>query len=171
VPQLEFNSIRLNYEVHGQGPHFFLQHGFSASTEMWVDHTGWLSRKYQLILMDARGHGLSSAPAGYEHYSWEIMAEDVSHVFNHLNIDRAIMGGLSMGGGIALAFALAYPEKVEALILSDCAGLGVHSDEMQRWQDRIDTEYPERERIVREQGITGWAYYALENGLVLPQIA
>jgi len=171
VPQLEFNNVHLNYEVHGQGPRFFLQHGFSASIEMWADHTGWLSRKCQLILMDARGHGLSSAPAGYEHYSWEIMAEDVSHVFNHLNIDRAIMGGLSMGGGIALAFALAYPEKVEALILSDCAGLGVHSDEMQRWQDRIDTEYPERERIVREQGITGWAYYALENGLVLPQIA
>ncbi len=71
---------------------------------------------------------MSSAPAGDEHYSGEIMAGRC--LLGHLGIERAVIGGLSMGDGVALAFAVRYPEKVRALTLCDCAGTGVRSTAM-----------------------------------------
>jgi len=113
--------------------------------------------------MDARGHGMTTAPSGDEHYSWEIMAADVNRLMEHLGIERAIIGGLSMGGGVSLAYALNYPEKVKALILCDSAGAGVHSPDMKAWQEQMDRQNEERERVVREFGVVETAYRAIRR--------
>ena len=165
MPTLTYEDMHQHYEVHGSGEPFFLHHGLTSSCQMWHPHLPWLTRKYQIILMDARGHGMTTAPSGDERYSWEIMAADVNRLLEHLGIERAIIGGLSMGGGVSLAFALNYPEKVKALILCDSAGVGVRSPEMQVPREQMDRQMEERERMVREYGVVEMAYRSIANGL------
>jgi len=165
LPTLTHEDIHQHYEVHGSGEPFFLHHGLTSSCEMWHPHLPWLTRRYQVILMDARGHGMTTAPAGDDRYSWEIMADDVNRLLEHLGVGRAIIGGLSMGGGVSLAFALRYPEKVRALILCDSAGVGVRSPQMQVPREQMDRQMEERESMVREYGVVEMAYRSIANGL------
>ena len=158
---LAYDDIHQHYEVYGSGEPLFLHHGLTSSCEMWHPHLPWLTPKYQVILMDARGHGMTTAPAGDDHYSWEIMAADVNRLLEHLGIERAIIGGLSMGGGVSLAFALNYPQKVRALILCDSAGVGVRSPQMQVTREQMDRQMEERERIVREYGVVEQGYRSI----------
>lgn len=124
MPTLHFDDINFYYEVHGDGQPFFLHHGLTSSCQAWYEHVPWLSKKCKLIIFDARGHGLTTAVSGNDRYSWEIMADDVNRLMAHLRVEKAIIGGLSMGGGVSLTFALKYPHKTSALILSDVAGTG-----------------------------------------------
>ncbi len=167
---LKIDDITLYYEVQGSGPPFFLYHGLSASCQQWYEHLPWLTRKYQVIIPDARGHGLTTAPVGDDRYSYEIMCDDLNRLLEHLGIGQAIIGGLSMGGGVCHTFALKYPQKVRALILSDTAGTGVPPREWpwtpEEWQRQLE----ERERIILEYGVVEQARRALASGL-MPQFA
>jgi len=163
MPTLQFDDIHQHYEIHGSGEPFVLHHGLTSSSQAWHPHLPWLTEKYQIILMDARGHGLTTAPAGDDRYSWEIMCDDVNRLMEHLGIERAIIGGLSMGGGVSLAFGLKYPQKVKALILSDAAGTGVRSP--QTPVEEIERQMEAREKIVREYGVMEYAYQAIAAGL------
>ena len=125
MPTLSFDAINLHYEIYGSGSPVFLHHGLTSSCQAWYEHLPWLSRNHQVIIHDARGHSLTTAPAGDDRYSWEIMCDDLNRLMEHLDIEAAIVGGLSMGSGVALSFALKYPQKVRALILSDSAGTGI----------------------------------------------
>jgi len=165
LPTLTYDDIHQHYEVYGSGEPFFLHHGLTSSCEMWHPHLPWLSRKYQTILMDARGHGMTTAPAGDDMYSWEIMADDVNRLLEHLGIKRAIIGGLSMGGGVSLAFALRYPQKVKYLILCDSAGTGVRSPQMQIPVDEMDRQMEAREQMVQQYGVVEQGYRSIAAGL------
>jgi 3-oxoadipate enol-lactonase len=72
-----------------------------------------------VVRFDARGHGRSDKPPGP--YRVQAMAEDVYGLLQALGLERAVVGGLSLGGSLGLALALAHPEAVEALILADTA--------------------------------------------------
>ena len=162
---LAYEDIHQHYEVYGSGEPFFLHHGLTSSCEMWHPHLPWLTPKHQVILMDARGHGMTTAPAGDDHYSWEIMAADVNRLLEHLGIERAIIGGLSMGGGVSLAFALNYPQKVRALILCDSAGVGVRSPQMQVTREQMDRQMEAREQMVKQYGVVEQGYRSIVAGL------
>ncbi len=161
---LSFDDINLHYEVHGSGPPFFLHHGLSSSCQAWYEHLPWLTRNHQVIILDARGHGLTTAPAGDDCYSWEIMCNDLNRLMEHLNIEKAIVGGLSMGSGVSQTFVLKYPQKVRALILSDSAGTGLRSEQMTGSREEMDDqrEEMERQRIAREEVIL--KYGVVESG-------
>ena len=141
---LSFDDINMHYEVYGSGPPLFLHHGLSSSCQAWYEHLPWLSKKHQVIILDARGHGLTTAPAGDDRYSWEIMCDDLNQLMEHLGIEQAIVAGLSMGGGVSHTFALKYPQKVRALILSDSAGTGIRPSLTNLW------DLDERDRILYE---------------------
>lgn len=158
---LKIGDIHLHYEVHGSGEPFFLHHGLTSSSQMWHQHLPWLTDKYQVIIHDARGHGLTTAPEGNEHYSWEIFAEDWNKLLEHLGIEQAIIGGLSMGGGVSHTFALKYPHKVKALILCDSAGTGVRNPATQVSQDEMARQMEAREHIVRKYGVVELAYRSI----------
>lgn len=83
----------------------------------------------------------------------------------HLGIERAIVGGLSMGGGASLAFALKYPHKVRALILCDSAGTGVLGPAMQISREELERQTEAREHIVRTYGVVEQAYRSIAAGL------
>jgi len=127
----EVNGTRLYYEAAGAGMALALVHGFSLDTRMWDDQFEAFAERYRVVRYDARGFGKSAQP-GSEKY---MHAADLMALLEHLEIDRAAILGLSMGGGIAIDFALTYPEATRALVPVDSA-LGGY-----RWSPAWEASY------------------------------
>jgi pimeloyl-ACP methyl ester carboxylesterase len=121
----ELNGTRLYYEVAGSGAALAFVHGFSLDTRMWDDQFEAFAERYRVVRYDARGFGKSALP-GSEKY---MHAADLKALLEQLGIDRASVVGLSMGGGIAIDFALTYPEATRALVLVDSTLGGFRSGE------------------------------------------
>lgn len=114
------NGTHLYHEEAGAGPAVILIHGFTLDTRMWDDQFPALAQRHRVICYDLRGFGRSAPPDGpYSH------VEDLRALLDHRGIERASLVGLSKGGGVALDFALTYPERVTALALLDSI-LGGH---------------------------------------------
>ena len=158
---LKIDDINLYYEIHGSGPPLLLHHGLTSSCQAWYEHLPWLTKNHQVIIHDARGHGLTTAPVGDDRYSWEIMCDDLNHLIEHLGIEQTIMGGLSMGSGVTLNFALKHPQKVRALILSDSAGIGI----AQPPTEELLEQQEKRETIIRNYGVVEWGRHTIATGL------
>ena len=141
MPNAKVNGIELAYEVYGEGPPLILAHGYIASKEMWDHQIGPFSERYRVVVYDMRGHGESEAPPEDDPgYTMAALVEDQRALMDHLGIDQAYVGGLSMGGSIAMRFALTYPQQVRALLLFDtAAGHTQAGQEMRRqWQANHD---------------------------------
>jgi len=119
VTKVSVNNIELYYEVHGQGYPVVFLHGFSSTHHMWQPQVPALSRDYLFTIYDARGHGQSESPPSADQYSAEIVVEDLFQLLGSLGIEKAVVGGLSMGGYESLRFYLTHPEMVTALIVMD----------------------------------------------------
>ncbi len=118
----KINGINLNYEVAGQGEKavVFL-HGFTGSTLDWANQVSVLSPKYRVVVRDQRGHGKSAAPSREADYSVQIFTEDILALLDLLGIKKCCLVGHSMGGFVALEFALKYRDRLAALVLVDTA--------------------------------------------------
>jgi 3-oxoadipate enol-lactonase len=115
------NGIRLNYEARGDGTPLVLAHGYGATLDMWSQQVEEFSQRYKVVVYDTRGHGHTEAPRDWSSYTADDYIEDQRQLMDQLGIDSAYIGGLSMGGMIALQFALTYPERTKALLLCDTA--------------------------------------------------
>lgn len=115
----EINGARLYYELAGAeaSETVVFIHGFSLDTRMWDDQFEVFARRYRVLRYDVRGFGRSSLPTT-EPYS---QVEDLLALLNHFQLTPAHVIGLSMGGGIALDFALVYPEVTRSLTMVDAA--------------------------------------------------
>ena len=116
---IERDGVKIYYEVAGSGPAVVLSHGYSATSQMWRGQVPVLSEQYRVITWDMRGHGQSDSPDDPKAYSEAATVDDIAGILNHLGIDKAVIGGLSLGGYMSLAFNLAHPSKVRALMLFD----------------------------------------------------
>jgi pimeloyl-ACP methyl ester carboxylesterase len=110
------NQANLYYEIHGRGEPLLMLQGWG------MDITGWqyiiepLSQAFQIIVLDNRGTGRSEVTPGK--YTTRLLADDAAALLDHLQIKKAHVLGWSMGGMIAQELVLAYPRKVNRLILS-----------------------------------------------------
>jgi len=139
MPKAKINGIELYYEVHGDGYPIACLHGFTATAAMWQPQVIPFSKKYKLIIYDARGHGKSESPPSLSDYSTEIAVEDLNQLLSRLHIEKAVIMGLSMGGYVSLNFCLSHPEKVAALILAG-TGPGFRSKvKLQQWNEQMET--------------------------------
>ncbi|MGI5310287.1 alpha/beta fold hydrolase [Rheinheimera sp. WS51] len=102
----------------GSGEPIVLIHGLFGSYENLGIIARSLAEHYHVINIDVRNHGLS---AHSEQMTYPLMAEDLKQTLDHLDLGKVAMLGHSMGGKLAMAFALAYPERVTKLILADVA--------------------------------------------------
>ena len=130
MPHTYTNGVVTFYEDAGEGPVVVLIHGYGADLRLWDAQVSPLKEAgFRVIRYDVRGHGRSMiAPDGY---TFENYAADLRDLLDRLNVERPAtesLGveavhavGLSMGGGIALQFALDYPERVLSLTLVDSA--------------------------------------------------
>lgn len=112
----------------GSGQPMILLHGSNSSLHTWEPLKRVLGDQYRIITLDLPGHGLTGATPTHR-YDPDEMVAAVDGVASALGINRFILGGNSMGGGISWRYALAHPAKVEALILIDAAGIPPRSDE------------------------------------------
>lgn len=115
MPLIAVNDIELYYESHGSGAPLVMLGGLGLDVSEMGGLTGPLATRFRLIAVDNRGTGRSAKPAGP--YSIKQMATDTSALMDRLQLGRAHLLGISMGGRIALALALAQPERVDRLVL------------------------------------------------------
>ena len=128
MPSLNRAGVNIHYEVHSAGPVILLSHGYSATARMWAGQIEPLSRDHKLVLWDMRGHGLSDYPADQNAYSQDATVDDMAAILDAVGAERAIVGGLSLGGYMSLAFYVKHPERVRALLIID-TGPGFKKDE------------------------------------------
>ena len=147
MPKIKVNGINLYYESHGQGFPIIFTHGFTASHAMWQPQDSALSKEYQFITYDARGHAESDSPPTSAQYSADISVEDMYQLTRALHIKKAVIGGLSMGGYISLRFGLKHPDITSALIIMDTGPGYRNPARMQEWNNsqemrakRLETE-------------------------------
>ncbi len=142
---MSFASLRegsLHYADHGSGPTLLLVHGFPLDHTMWQGQLDGLSKSHRVIAVDLPGFGQSFVPAGevtiVRFADWVAEFIDVVGLAGPLTV-----GGLSMGGCIALQFALRHPAKLNRLILCDCRAVA-DPPEVQK------TRYEAADRVLRE---------------------
>jgi len=119
VPYLKRNGAEIYYEISGEGPPILLGHSLLCDGRMWEDVAPQLAEHYRVINVDFRGHRHSTTPGPF---TFDDLAGDWLAILDELNIDRAVLCGLSMGGMTAFCFSLAYPERVAGIIGIDTNG-------------------------------------------------
>jgi len=147
MAKLNRDGVDIYYEAHGEGPPHLLTHGFSLTAQMWKGQIDALAPHFQLITWDMRGHGQSDYPADPAAYSEAATVADMAAILDAVGAKAAIVGGLSLGGYMSLAFHLAHPERTRALLIID-TGPGYKKDEARDgWNanalksaDRYDTD-------------------------------
>jgi pimeloyl-ACP methyl ester carboxylesterase len=117
VRRIRSGAVELAVEDTGGGRPIVLAHGLTATRRYVVHGSRFLERAgYRVISYDARGHGESAPAPDRSSYSYRELVEDLRAVLDELGLDEAILAGSSMGAATTLAFALAHPERVSALI-------------------------------------------------------
>lgn len=176
MPTAAVNGVNLYYEVAGRGLPLLLSHEFAGDIRSWESQVNFFARRYQVITYCARGYPPSEIPDDPAAYSQDHLVEDARGLLRHLGIERAYIGGLSMGGSSAISFAIAHPEMCTALIVAS-AGSGSDSRGRERlvasWQaaselmltggmEKFAEGYargPERTQFLRKDPV-GWQKFS-----------
>lgn len=150
MPKALINGVNIHYEVTGAGFPLVWSHELAGSYESWDAQVNYFSRRYQVITYNNRGYPPSDVPVGDQHYSQDLIVDDLYKLLLHLGIRQAYVGGLSMGGGVTIAFGLAHPDMAKALIV---AGAGTGSTDPERFSQEAD----ELAHRLERDGILRWA--------------
>jgi pimeloyl-ACP methyl ester carboxylesterase len=138
------DGVEIEYQASGEGPAVLMGHGYSATSRMWDGQRTALPG-HRLITWDMRGHGLSDSPADPARYAMALTIADMRALLQHLDVRRAVVGGLSLGGYAALAFHARHPEMVRALVICD-SGPGYRNAEARAaWNRRAHERAAELE--------------------------
>lgn len=136
LARLNRDGVAIHYEVHGQGPAILLSHGYSATCRMWDGQIAALQDRYQVIVWDMRGHGQSDCPSDPAAYSEAATVEDLGAILRACGLARAIIGGLSLGGVMSMAFHRDHPEMTRALMIFDSGPGFRNADAREKWNQR-----------------------------------
>jgi pimeloyl-ACP methyl ester carboxylesterase len=151
------NGARVHFRDEGQpdGPPVVLVHGSNASLQTWEPWVARLGDTWRIVTLDLPGHGLTGRVPD-DDYSMAAYVATVGAVADHLGIGQFVLGGNSMGGGVAWRFALVHPERVSALILVDAVGPW-------SWREQAGPpgaqESPLAFRVLRQEWFRGIARY------------
>ena len=159
MPHLKRGDTNLYYEDDGKGTAILMTHGFVASTGMWDGQVEAFKDHFRLIRWDMRGHGRTECPDDQSAYGQGITVADMVAILDHLEVDKAIIVGHSLGGFMSLRLNVMHPERVSALVLQGC-GPGYRSDDSRaKWNERVDG----RAKTIIEEG-----YKALGGAAEVP---
>jgi pimeloyl-ACP methyl ester carboxylesterase len=132
------NGITIHHEVSGDGPAVLMTHGYSSTGRAWAEQHRALADLYRVISWDMRGHGETESPADPAQYSHDLTVADMRGLLGHLGIERAVIGGLSLGGTMSLAFHRRHPEMVRALVICDSGPGYRNADARAEWNQRAE---------------------------------
>lgn len=140
MPTIDRDGVAIYYEVHGPAadaaPTLLLSHGYGATCRMWDGQITALADRWRVILWDMRGHGQSGDPADPARYSQALTVGDMAAVLDACDAERAVVGGLSLGGVMSLAFHASHPERVRALLLCDTGPGFRNPAAREQWNER-----------------------------------
>jgi 3-oxoadipate enol-lactonase len=145
-------GITVGYDDRGSGEPVVLVHGHPFDSSMWAPQAAEFASAgggRRVIAPDLRGYGLSTVVPGKT--TLDVFAGDIAALLDHLELDEAILGGVSMGGQIVLEFYRLFPERVRGLLLADTFARG-ETEEGRTWRNEL------ADRLLRE----GMAAYADE---------
>ena len=146
------DGVRLAFEDTGSGTPVVFVHEFAGDLRSWEPQVRHLSRRYRCITWNARGFPPSDVPDDTGAYSQDRARDDVLAVLDALDIDRAHVVGLSMGGFATLHFGLAHPGRARSLVVAG-VGYGAEPDQRERFRSEADITA----RVLRTEGMAAWA--------------
>ncbi|MBT4072340.1 MAG: alpha/beta hydrolase [Chloroflexi bacterium] len=130
VDYVDIDGVKLAYRETGSGYPLVLAHEFAGSMESWDQQVNYFARKYRVIVYNARGYTPSDVPEDPDVYHHQQQVEDLKGLLDHLGIEEAHIGGLSMGAYTTIGFGLTYPEMSKSLIV---AGAGSGSEDVEKF--------------------------------------
>jgi Predicted hydrolases or acyltransferases (alpha/beta hydrolase superfamily) len=123
------NGLRLHYyRTGGAKPALVLLHGFTDDGLCWTPVARALEEEYDIVMIDARGHGLSDPPTGHNDFTTDLLVADAWAVIDHLQLNQPILMGHSMGAYTAATVAHAHPREISMLVLEDPPWREQHDD-------------------------------------------
>ncbi len=165
LPFAENDGTNIYYEVEGEGVPLMLHHGLTGNLKLFrhFGYTERLRQKYQLILIDARGHGRSDKPHDPDAYRLKNFVNDTVAVLDDLGIEKSHFLGYSMGGSVGLGIGVYSPNRFKSLIIG---GMGMaemdSEEEIKRSQDLIELYREGMEAVV--------AMFERSGGVSSPEI-
>ena len=129
------NGVNIYYETHGSGAPLVFCHEFAGDYRSWEPQVSFFSRNYEVITYSARGYSPSDVPESVDLYSQAQSVNDLRGLLTTLNIERAHIVGLSMGGNVALNFSISHSRTVLSLVV---AGTGTGYDDPAPFRERVD---------------------------------
>ena len=154
MPYVDNSGVKIHYHVEGDGPPLVIQHGLTSSLQNWYayGYVEELKNDYRLILVDARGHGLSDKPHNPEAYDLELRVSDILAVIDDLCVDKAHYLGYSMGGRIGFGLVKHALGRFHSFAIG---GMGAHV---------ANTDTPPERRIgMLQDGIDAYVANAEAN--------
>lgn len=149
------NGVRYHVDTWGTGFPLLLLHGFTGNSEGWKEFAPFWKDHSKTIALDIIGHGKSGSPPDIGQYQIEESAAVINSLLEKMGIGKIDVLGYSMGGRLALTFAVNYPEKVRKLIL-ESASPGLRT-EAERHERRIqDKKLSEK---IQQEGIKNFIDY------------
>lgn len=127
---IQVNGANYSYEIQGAGEPLVLLHGFTSQKETWNQFVKVWKEHFQVITIDLPGHGQTKVD---NPRTMGAVSDDLEQIFSQLNINKAHILGYSMGGRVALSFALTYPQLVQTLTLESASpGLATAKERAER---------------------------------------
>jgi len=151
VNGLYYNILDITPEWVEKPETIMFHHGVGANTEIWAEWIPVLGMRYRIARFDMRGFG-KSAGLKSSSLSFETMALDVNVIAKELGLERFHLVGESIGGTLALFYALTYPERLQTLTLSNTAFRGGVIQNVESWNS-----------LLREQGCAAWSKNMMEK--------
>ena len=136
MPFAQSKGAKLYYEEAGSGHPVIFVHEFAGDYRSWEQQIRFFSRRYRCIVYNARGYPPSEVPADGRMYSQDIATDDILAVLDHLEIPKAHVVGLSMGGFATLHFGLRHAARASCLVVAGC-GYGAPKVDRERFREEV----------------------------------
>ncbi len=157
MPHANANGIDMWYEVHNPdagGVPLVMTHGFAGPSRQWLPELEPLWQKRTVITYDVRGHDRSTGPASVEEYSIPVFASDLAALLKEIGVEKAHVGGVSMGGMVTAQFAVDYPEMCASVLICDSTcGNGADSGPGGDWERGMLRGFGALKHMVEKYGL------------------
>lgn len=159
--KIRCNGIDVNYQISGSGPCVVFAHSLGSDLSIWEAQESALAARHTVLRYDLRGHGATPHATGMPPgaYDFDLLAHDVVDLLDMLKIKTASFVGISLGGMIGQALALAAPSRLEKLVLADTSG---------RYPPEVQASWPERIRQIEAAGLEPLVGPTLERWFTAP---
>jgi pimeloyl-ACP methyl ester carboxylesterase len=157
MPYADVNGIRIWYEIRGEQHKttpLVMTHGFAGPSRNWWPELDPLAENRAVLAYDVRGHDRSSVPADLDAYSMPQFASDLAGLLKAIGVERAHIGGVSMGGMVTAQFAVDYPEMCASVMICDSTcGNGVDEGAGGKWEQTMQKGIGALSHMVAKYGL------------------